>query len=162
MHTGMDQNSRYSQPFPASPFTEHLCRSQPSQARFCPIRFFINLYFTLFVTNARGIFFSWSHDDSESMVGNKNADQTEWVLVIGKEIVVYLSRHLKKLRWKSQRIKIDTLGYGFPFWKSQTFGKRLETFGLRIFFLSFFKIHRLVWIFLWNFGYFECVSSMFC
>jgi hypothetical protein len=34
------------------------------------------------------------------------------------------------------------------FWKSQTFGKSLETFGLQIFFLEYSKIHRLVWIFL--------------
>jgi hypothetical protein len=30
------------------------------------------------------------------------------------------------------------IGYGF-FWKSQTFGKSLETFGLQIFFLRFWK-----------------------
>jgi hypothetical protein len=29
------------------------------------------------------------------------------------------------------------------------------------FFSGVFKIHRLVWIFLWIFGCFECVSSMF-
>ncbi len=50
------------------------------------------------------------------------------------------------LRWKSQRMKthrlgyrfsiaflIHTLGYGFHFWKSQTFGKSLKTFSSRIF-----------------------------
>ncbi len=30
------------------------------------------------------------------------------------------------------------------------------------FFLEIFKIHRLVWIFLWIFGCFECVLSVFC
>ncbi len=30
------------------------------------------------------------------------------------------------------------------------------------FFLEIFIIHRLVWIFLWIFGCFECVSSVFC
>ena len=30
------------------------------------------------------------------------------------------------------------------------------------FFLKIFKIHRLVWIFLWIFGSYECVSSIFC
>jgi hypothetical protein len=32
----------------------------------------------------------------------------------------------------------------FSYWKSQIFGKSLETFGLRIFFLRFLKTHRLV------------------
>ena len=30
------------------------------------------------------------------------------------------------------------------------------------FFLQILKIRRLVWIFLWIFGCFECVSSIFC
>ncbi len=50
----------------------------------------------------------------------------------------------------------------FSFWKSQTFGKSLKAFGSQIFFFRFFYIHRLVWIFLWIFGCFECVASMFC
>ncbi len=32
---------------------------------------------------------------------------------------------------------------------------------VRDFFLEIFKIHRLVWIFLWIFGWFQSVSSMF-
>jgi hypothetical protein len=49
------------------------------------------------------------------------------------------------LEWKSQRMKIHRLDYRFsidffnPFPKSQTFGKSLETFGSRIYFLRFFK-----------------------
>jgi hypothetical protein len=50
----------------------------------------------------------------------------------------------------------------FSFWKSQTFGKKLKTFGLRIFFLEILKIRRLVRIFQWIFDCFECVSSVFC
>ncbi len=41
------------------------------------------------------------------------------------------------------------------YWKSQRFGKSLETFGSLIF-------HRLVWIFLWIFNCFEFLTSMFC
>jgi hypothetical protein len=37
------------------------------------------------------------------------------------------------------------------FWKSQTFGKSSRLLG-HGFFLEIFKIHRLVWIFLWIFG----------
>jgi hypothetical protein len=63
---------------------------------------------------------------------------------------VIIHRLVAVLRWKPQRIKIHRLGYRFffdflihalwvLFWKSQTFGKSLETFGLQIFFLRFFK-----------------------
>ncbi len=64
------------------------------------------------------------------------------------------------LRRKSQRIKIYRLGYRFSnpyptvwfsFWKSQRFGKSLETFGLGIFILRFLK-----WILLCMIGCFEC------
>ncbi len=77
-------------------------------------------------------------------------------------------------RWKSQRTKFQKgkatdfyrllkpcPGVWFSFWKSQTFGKNLKTFVSRFFFLSFFKIHRLVWIFLRIFRCFVSISSMF-
>jgi hypothetical protein len=38
----------------------------------------------------------------------------------------------------------------------------IRDFWFTDFFLEIFKIHRLVWIFLWIFGCFECVSTMFC
>jgi hypothetical protein len=41
-------------------------------------------------------------------------------------------------------------------------GKKSRDFWLANFFLEIFKIHRLVWIFLWIFDCFESVSSMFC
>jgi hypothetical protein len=46
-------------------------------------------------------------------------------------------------------------------WKSQTFGKSLETFASRISFLKFLKIHRMVLIFLWISGCFKSVSSKY-
>ncbi len=49
----------------------------------------------------------------------------------------------------------------FSVWKSQTFGKSLETFASRISFLKFLKIHRLVLIFQWIFGCFKSVSSKY-
>jgi hypothetical protein len=48
----------------------------------------------------------------------------------------------------------------FFYWKSQRFGVSLETFGSWIFFLEIFKILRLVWIFLWIFGFFICLINV--
>jgi hypothetical protein len=45
-----------------------------------------------------------------------------------------------------------TLAHRFFYWKSQRFDKNVETFGCEFFFIQIFKIHRLVWMFLWIFG----------
>jgi hypothetical protein len=78
----------------------------------------------------------------------------------------YIRAYYITQRWKSQRIKIHRLAYRLlnPYpgvwifvWKSQRFG-----FWFKDFFIEIFKIHRLVWIFLWIFACFKYVSSMFC
>ncbi len=54
------------------------------------------------------------------------------------------------LRWKSQRIKVIDFLYIF------------KSIPYKVWNFSWdFKIHRLIWIFLWIFGCFDCVSSMF-
>ncbi len=77
------------------------------------------------------------------------------------------------LRWKSQRkkihrlayrfsidFKIHRLAYGFLCVNHKGLAK-VYRFLVRVFFLRFLKIHRLVWIFLWIFGCYGSVSSMF-
>jgi hypothetical protein len=79
-------------------------------------------------------------------------------------------------RWKSQRIKIHIfLDSAIDFleifksiprvWFSSGNHKHLAKVSRLLvhgFFLDLFKIHTLVWIFLWIFVFFVCVSSMFC
>ncbi len=68
--------------------------------------------------------------------------------------------YLDGQRWKSQKIKILRLDN----WFFTTFGKQQKSldFWVAHFFIGIFKIHWLVWIFLWMFGCFTCVSSTLC
>jgi hypothetical protein len=129
MRTVMEQNSRYSQPFPASTPTEHSFRPQSSQARFCPIQYFINLYFTLFVTNAAETFFlepkyDYSKNAMRDLLHFPDSMTTMKACLAGRKLFRLSVGDgegnsclpitiFEKLGWKSQRIHINRLGYGF-------------------------------------------------
>ncbi len=55
------------------------------------------------------------------------------------------------MKYTQTRNDHKSTAYSVQRWKSQTFAKVSRLFGSQIFFLEIFKIHRLVWIFLWFF-----------
>ncbi len=69
-------------------------------------------------------------------------------------------KRLTGQRWKSQRIKIYRLGYVIL--EITNIWQKSQDFWFAAFFIRFIKSLGWYGFFLWIFGYFECLSSMFC